>query len=217
MSGYQGGIFLFTAHLIRARWTQYLLATTLTLLVAARSDAALTFDVDYSPAVGSSPAIAGIFAGVTAATSTWSSTFSDDITVSVLVQFDAETTDVDFPSPGTFGAALNKFEEYSYVSVKSAMALDAESPGDFAAMGTLQPGPVLEALTHDTSFTPPSGSSSPEIRIGALSPAKWNSILRLTRANGTALGLPVPVDGAHDIRLQAQDFSGERLAKPAPR
>lgn len=183
-------------------------------LAAARVDAGLVFDVDYSPGVIGSPKATGIIAGVTAATSTWSSIFRDDITVSVKVEFDVETVDVDLGS--AFAAAINSFEEHSYASVKSAMMGDAKSPGDSASLAVLQPGPYLEALTHDTSpgaIIGPGGS--PEMRLGSLAvgttgskaEATWNSVLKVTRANSKALGLPVTSDGAYDIRLVLNDDS----------
>jgi hypothetical protein len=181
--------------------------------------AALTFDVDYSSGVMASPKSGDIMAGVTAAASTWSGTFRDDIIVSVSVEFDSEATDVDLgPSPFAFAAALSKFEEHSYMSVKAAMAGDAKSPGDSASLATLQPGPFLEAITHDTSLSPAMlgpGIPSPEIRIGTAAlgttgpkaAAKWNSILKVSRANSKALGLPVGLDPAYDIRLVLNDES----------
>lgn len=182
-------------------------------------DAALTFDVAYSPGVLASPKAAGIVAGVSAATSTWSGLFHDDITVTLKVEFDSEAMDVDLgPSPFTFAAALNSFEEHSYTSVAAAMVADSKSAEDTMSLGTLQPGPYLEAMTHDTSIPAAMlgpGVSSPEIRIGSLAlattgakaEAKWNSVLKLTRANSKALGLPVTADGEFDIRLVLNDES----------
>jgi hypothetical protein len=216
MSRHLGRTFLFAARPFRARCILNLLATALTLFAAARSYAALTFAVDFSPGVMSAPKGPGMMAGVAAAAGAWSSSFTDSITVSVKVELDSEALDVDLgTSPFTFGAALNTFEEHSYMSVKAALAADAKSPPDILAAGTLQPGPFLEALTHDTSFTPGGGAPSPEIRIGALAAgttgakatAKWNSVLKVSRANSKALGLPVTVDGAYDIRLVINDES----------
>ncbi len=159
-----------------------------------------------------------IVAGVSAATATWKSIFRDDVTISVKVELDSEATDVDLGmSPFTFAAALNKFEEHSYTSVASAMVADAKSGDDSAAVGLLQPGPYLEAITHDTSksLAETGGLSSPELRIGTLAAgvsgpkaeAKWNSVLRVTSANSKALGLPVTSDGKPDIRLVLNDES----------
>ena len=82
----------------------------------------------------------------------------------------------------------------------------------------LQPGPFLEALTHDTSKSAAElgpGIPSPEIRIGSLAlgitgpkaKAKWNSVLKVSRANSKALGLPITSDGMPDIRLVINDES----------
>jgi hypothetical protein len=184
-----------------------------------RVAAALTYAVDYSPGVVASPKGPGIFAGVTAATGAWSGIFGDGITVSVLVELDSEAADIDLgTSPFLFSAALNTYEEHTYLAVKAAMAADATSPGDSASLATLQPGPFLEALTHDTSISSGTlgpGVPSPEIRIGALgagttgpkATAKWNSVLKVSRANSKALGLPVTTDGAYDIRLVLNDES----------
>jgi hypothetical protein len=182
-------------------------------------DAALIFDVVYSPGILGSPKGAGIVSSVSAATSTWSGIFHDDITVKVVVMTDMEAPDVDLgPSPFTIAAALNKFEEHSYASVAAAMASDAKSGDDSAAVGLLQPGPYLEALTHDTSKSAAElgpGIPSPEIRIGSLAlgttgpkaEAKWNSVLKVSRANSKALGLPITSDGMPDIRLVINDES----------
>ena len=59
------------------------------------------------------------------------------------------------------------------------------------------------------------GVPSPEMRIGSLAlgttgpkaEAKWNSVLKVSRANSKALGLPVTSDGAYDIRLVLNDES----------
>jgi len=202
-----------------ARRISFFLLVPLVYLAEVRVAAALTFAVDFSPGVVASPKGPGMMAGVAAAAGTWTGIFGDGISVSVHVELDSEALDVDLgPSPFTFGAALNKFEEHSYMSVKSALAFDAKSPPDILAAGTLQPGPFLEALTHDTSIsaaTLGAGVPSPEIRIGALASsttgakatAKWNSILKVSRANSKALGLPVTVDGAYDIRLVLNDES----------
>jgi hypothetical protein len=188
-------------------------------LAAAPVEAGLVFDVDYSPGVLMSPKAAGIMAGVAAATSTWSSIFHDSITVTVKVEMDSEAMDVDLgTSPFTFAAAINSYEMQPYSSVKAAMIGDAKSPEDAAAVGLLQPGPYLEALTHDTSLSPLDlgpGVPSPEIRIGSSAvgitgpkaEATWNSVLKVTRANSKALGLPVTSDGEHDIRLVLNDES----------
>ena len=53
-------------------------ALAFTSLTVVPVGATLTFDVDYSPGVLASPKAAGIVAGVTAATSTWSSIFHDE-------------------------------------------------------------------------------------------------------------------------------------------
>ena len=210
-------IFALSRHIARSIFVLWVAA--IIGFVPSQIQAALTFDVDYSPGVLMSPKAAGIVAGVSAATSTWSGIFRDDITVSVSVEFDSEATDVDLgPSPFTFAAALNKFEEHSYMSVKAALMGDAKSAEDSSAVMTLQPGPYLEAITHDTSLSAGMlGPSvpSPEIRIGSLAlattgpkaEAKWNSVLKVTRANSKALGLPVTKDGAYDIRLVLNDES----------
>jgi hypothetical protein len=134
------------------------------------------------------------------------------------VEFDSEALDIDLgPSPTLFAAALNSFEEHSYTSVATAMVGDSKSVEDEASLALLQPGTYLEALTHDTSksILDTAGGPSPEMRIGsaaagvvgAKAEATWNSVLRVTRANSKALGLPVTTDGAYDIRLVLNDES----------
>jgi hypothetical protein len=202
-------------------------------VVPTPANAALTFDVDYTSAVLGSPKGAGIVAGVSAATSTWSGIFHDDITVKVLVEFDSEAMDVDLgPSPFTFAAALGEFEEYAYTSVATSMVGDAKTADDTSSLALLQPGPYLEAMTHDTSLSAAMlgpGVPSPEIRIGSAAVGTtgpkaegvWNSVLKLTRANAKALGLPTTVDGKHDIRLVLNDeaapvFDVDRVGGIAP-
>lgn len=189
----------------------------MSLTLAGHIHAALTFDVEYSTGVFGPPMSDDIVAGVSAATGTWSGLFRDDVTVTVKVELDSEALDIDLPTPATFAAALNSYEEHTYLTAAGALGLDAKTADDSAAVGLLQPGPYLEALTHDTSKTlaDTMGGPSPEMRIGSLAlgttgpkaAAKWNSVLRVTRANSKALGLPVVDDGAYDIRLVLNDDS----------
>jgi hypothetical protein len=188
-------------------------------LAPNKADAELVFDVAFTPGVAGLPIAPGVMTNVSIALDTWSSFFHDDIVVKVLVEMDSEAMDVDLgPSPFTFGAALNKFEEHSFTAVKAALIADMKSSDDGLGVGTLQPGPFLEALTHDTSLSAAMlgpGVPSPEMRIGALAlgttgpkaTAKWNSILKVSRANSKALGLPVTLDGLPDIRLVLNDES----------
>jgi hypothetical protein len=107
MTANQGGISSLTSRSDFEHRFALLLSLVVAFCGAGRLEAALTFDTDFSPGVLATPKAAGIVASVHAATSTWSSIFRDDITVSLLVEMDSEATDIDFPSPFAFAAALN--------------------------------------------------------------------------------------------------------------
>ncbi|MCA9261171.1 MAG: NF038122 family metalloprotease [Planctomycetales bacterium] len=178
----------------------------------------VAFDVEFSPGTDVLPFSDALKESVSAATGVYSTVFKDAATIKVLVELDSEATDFDLgDSPSVFAAGVGASEEQPYVDVASALFADAKSPHDFDSLPLLQTGPYLEALTHDTSL--PLGDpgvgpgGSPEIRIGsaaagavgAKAEATWNSVLKVSRANSKALGLPVTEDGAPDIRLIIND------------
>ena len=177
----------------------------------------LTFDFEFSPGVTSlpGPVATGIIDNSGLAGGIWSGTFFDDIDVTVVVELDSETTDVDFPSASIFGAALISYEAHTYTDVASAMIGDVTSLHDTDSLSLLQTGPYIEAVTHDTSLTAAAlaGAPSPEIRLGSSAigttgpkaEATWNSVLKVSRANSKALGLPVTVDGEPDLRIVLND------------
>ncbi len=168
--------------------------TVLLLLAAAapHARAQLTFEFSYGPGMvalfGSAPATAtAIGAGMTSAGAKWSAGLFDPITVKLMVDLDAG-----LPS-SVFAAATAVKMSATYTSVKTALFADSHSPTDATATASLQPGPKIEALTHDTSTTT---VPSPEIRLGGATTGLWNSTLTVTRPNLKALGLLGATDGA---------------------
>ncbi len=187
-------------------------------ITMSSSDATgLTFDFEFSPGITGlpGPVATGIIDNAGLSAGIWSGTLFDDVEVTVLVELDSETTDVDFPSPSIFGAALISYESHTYTDVSSAMIGDAKSLSDTDSLSLLQTGTYIEALTHDTSLTAAAlaGAPSPEIRLGSSAigttgpkaEATWNSVLKVSRANSKALGLPVTVDGEPDVRIVLND------------
>lgn len=159
---------------------------------------------DLEFALDASAGIEGLSAesAITAAMSSWSSTFHDPVTISLSIEFDSETTD--FPSlpASVLGATINSFEAHTYSDVKMAMSGDVTSAADLDSMSLLQDGTYLEAMTNVSGTTTPVriGSS-----IGSGGESTWNSVLKVTRANSKALGLSVTDDGAPDIRIVIND------------
>lgn len=115
----------------------------------------------------------------------WESKFSDPVVVKFAVS--------DFFAPG---GPLGFFDidapgitsPYGYPMVKGALAGDATSPADSTALGSMQPGPVIDMITNDTT-------SSPSLRTRYAASYTFNSELRLPRAQQKALGLLPGADG----------------------
>ena len=171
------------------------------LLGLSQPIVALDFVFTKSPSFlaleSSDPALAGMIetAAATAATS-WESIFFDPVTVTVELDLAA------LP-PGALATGGPATVPIPYTDVKSALIGDAKSIIDADVIGSLQPGPFLEAVVNDTTMTP----SLPK-RIGSLAPGGaveevWNSELLVPTANAKALGLPIgpppPADGTFTI------------------
>jgi hypothetical protein len=179
----------FRAGSIAARF----LATSLLLAAAAPPlRAQLVFEFTPGPGLmafaGSDPATAmKIGSAVTAAGAAWSSLLIDPITIKITVDLDPG-----LPS-SVFAAAFATKVDTSYTAIAGALGADALSATDASAVASLQPGPKIEALTHDTSTLV---APSPEIRLGGATTGIWNSTLAVPRANLKALGLIAGTDGS---------------------
>jgi hypothetical protein len=172
---------------------RFLAITLLLVSAAAPVRAQLTFAFSLGPAMtafaGSDPVTAAMIgASMTAAAAKWSGSLFDPITIKITVDLDPT-----LPS-SVFAAAFAAKVPTLYTSVSGALATDALSALDTTAVSSLQPGPHLEALTHDTSVIT---SPSPEIRLsGGPASDVWNTTLAVPRPNLKALGLLAPTDGA---------------------
>jgi len=125
---------------------------------------------------------AGIFSGVTAAATKWSSLMGDSVTLNLAIDYDA--------SLPALGAAYSTFLPggFLYSSVKSAMAADATSPFDFSAVTHLQPGPALKSWRNDMLAGAP---YAPILDAGI---SLNNMSMDITTSNAKALGL-LPAHG----------------------
>lgn len=181
----------------RTRRTFRILAATLLFAVtAAPARAQLVFEFTLGPAMaafaGSDPVTAAkIGMSMTDAAAKWSASLFDPITIKITV--DLDPTLPSFASAAAFAAKVPTL----YTSVSGALGSDALSPLDTSAVSELQPGPHLEALTHDTSvITVP----TPEIRLsGGPASDVWNTTLAVSRPNLKALGLLSGTDGAAGV------------------
>ena len=168
-----------------------------------RIDAALIFDVVYSPGILGSPKGAGIVSSVSAATSTWSGVFHDDITVKVVVMTDMEAAGRRSRSVAVYDCGgPQQVRRTQLCAVAAAMGGDANHSTTPRPWGCCSRGRFSKRSRTTRRSRPPMlgpGIPSPEIRIGSLAlgttgpkaTAKWNSVLKVSRANSKALGLPI--------------------------
>lgn len=175
------------------RISRLLAATVAIVTLTAPARAQLMFEFTLGPALaafaGSDPVTAAkIGASMTDAAAKWSSSLFDPVTLKITV--DLDPTLPSFASAAAFAVKVPTL----YTSVSAALGADALSLLDTSAVGSLQPGPHLEALTHDTSVTT---VPSPEIRLsGGPASDVWNTTLAVSRPNLKALGLLSGTDGA---------------------
>jgi hypothetical protein len=140
-----------------------------------------------------------IFDAVEVAAADWEATFFDPVTVTVELDLDPGFMMGGILGPSTFAAGIPETIVKPYTDVKAALTADAKSITDLDVIGSLQPGPFLEAVVNNTVLTP-----SPPMRIGSLTmggPEEdvWNSELLVPTANAKALKIPLggpfPKDG----------------------
>ena len=184
--------------------TRRLLATAilpLLLMGAPQPAVALEFVFTKSPSFlaleTSDPALAGMIeSAADTAAAAWESTFFDPVTVTVEL-------DLSPLAPGALATGAPETIPVPYTDVKFGLIADSKSVVDLDVIGSLQPGPFLEAVVNDTTMTP----SLPK-RIGSVTPGGaveevWNSELLVPTANAKALGIPLgpppPADGTFMI------------------
>ena len=121
---------------------------------------------------------ADVMNGFYAAGDLWANRLADAITVNITVDYKAL-------GPNVLGSTDSYTDDFTYTSVKSALASDATTPDDQVAVAHLQTGPYLDFITNDTAVAPP--ATAPIIRDR--DSTANNRIMDVNRANAKALGL----------------------------
>lgn len=159
----------------------------LSLITTTAARAQLTFSFTYDPAIDTRA-----LAGFQAAANRWSSLFSDPMTVSLNIGFQA------LP-PGVIGSTATSSLTTNYSPFKSALLADRTSGSDFTAASSLQAGSAFNLLLNRTSNSPAgSGSATPYLDSdGDLN----NTRVRMTLANARALKIYQPSGGLSDGQI----------------
>jgi len=152
---------------------------------------------------------AQVVSGFVAAGDRWRALFVDPITVNLEIDYGPLGN-------GVLGGAASVDVLPSYATVHSALALDAKSSDDAAAVASLQPGGSMDFITNDTAANI-SPSTSPRIRdnntVGTV--ANNNNFMDISRANAKALGI-LGASPLADANITFTDFTDFALPFPVP-
>jgi hypothetical protein len=119
-------------------------------------------------------------AGFAAAAASWSSLFTDNVTINVSRGFTGL-------GAGILGSTSNTQANYTYAGTRTALIGDKTSADDNTATANLQAGPAVNLLLNRTSNNPNgSGSATPYLDNDG---DANNTTIRMSNANAKALGL----------------------------
>ncbi len=149
-----------------------LAATALAALIPSVS--ALTFNFTFTPS-----SLQQDIDGFTAAGAFWSSQFTDNVTINMVVGTEGLAS-------GILAQASSTQAIRSYTDFRYALSADATSATDAAALSSLSVGPAFNMLLNRTSNNP-NGSGSATSYLDNDGDAN-NSTIRITTANAKALG-----------------------------
>lgn len=130
--------------------------------------------------------------GFTTAAGLWSAVLADDITVNIQIGFTALGQNV-------IAQAGSEFGEWSYAEVRTALELKRNSPDDYSAHASLQPGNTFNRLINHTSNNP-NGPNS------AIPYVDTMNRVGITTANAKALGLTGPSGAPDAVITFSSDF-----------
>ncbi len=155
---------------------------------------ALTFS--FSAASGTPQNVCDGFA---AAGALWSAVLSDNVIIYVNIDYQPL-------GAGILGSASSTKQSFAYTAVRNALLADATSANDMAATSALPGGNSISMLINYTSNSP-NGSGSHVPYLDNDGDAN-NTTIRMTNANGKALGLIAADDPASSASITfSSDFS----------
>lgn len=158
------------------KMTRYLAGATALLASTTAANAALTFNLTYTP--GTSIQAQNAFQ---AAAARWSAVFTDNVVIDLTVGT------ANLGAPNIIGQAASRANFYSYSSFRAALAADATSALDATAVANLGAGSSFGMLLNYTSNNP-NGAGSSAAYLDNDGDAN-NTTVRINAANAKALGL----------------------------
>lgn len=146
------------------------------LAAAGPAQAAPVFSLSFLPTTSAAEQ-----AAFTQAASIWSSVLADNVTVYLTVGT------ANIATPGVLANAGSTGVNYSYSTVRNALAADATSANDAIAVANLPAAPALRLLINGTADNPNGyGSLTPYLDANG---SANNTTINLNNANARALGL----------------------------